>query len=1752
MVDFLEVTNTAGSTIKLYDASNPTNCWRISGVNFTFPINSTIAAGEKIVLISNKITAEQFRAEYQTPSSVRIFTFDGALSNSGERVAIEAPISPSTITGLGDFVPYLVIDEVEYSDQLPWPTKADGSNYSLIRKDLNKHGSAPSNWQLSEYKGGSPGFIGKVYSLNVKNGSGDGNYAVGTIVSITAKVAETGWTFSHWIGDVSQITNVNAATTTVTMNNSDLEVQAVYTFSQSANYGDLTINEFMAENSSVHMDMENYNFVDWVELVNSSAQSMNLTNYYLSNDFDNPTMWKFPDGTIINSGEKKIVWMDKLNTGLHTSFSLKRKEGSELIIFDSAGKVVDYIAYPQQYANYSYGRDESSQRLGYFAQATPGTNNGSTRSEIAQFSEPPAFSVEPGFYDSAQSVALTVSDGSTIYYTVDGSEPTESSTRYSSPINVSASTVIRTRSFSSTKLPSKFSQGSYLISENAKLPVISVSINYEHMFGDTLGFYVKGTNGVNGYYTGSGSCNYKQPWKRPVGIEFFESDGTRSFSESGETKIYGGWSRDAAIKSLGLFFEDTVNCRMFESGKVDKFDSILLRNGGNRWSGSRIDDAVAQKCVEDFLDLDLQRSRPVLLYINGKYWATMNMRDKLNEDYIDNHHDFDDDEVELISGEGDGSYESNLGSLSTYPELLGFTSNNDLSLPGNFDFVDSVVDYDELVNYWVTETYAGNGDWATNAGNRYNNIKWWKGDDERWRWMLYDLDGGLSNSSKNLYSDGVFSTFPFLLDALKNDDFKTFYIQRATAITNILFKPSRVQKITDELRATYGLEMQRHIDHWHVNGRTPWWKDSANSLFVQGYEGYGFEGGGHLATGSYDDWYNAGNGITNFANVRTVNYLGQLKSYFSLGSSYDVRVDIEGAEGGTVSVNGVESLEADFSGSYFENIPVELKAKAKDGYLFAGWINSSTSFHNEALFGRGSQWQFYDKVSEPAGDWKALNYDTTGWGTGNAPLGYGEAHTTVFTKNDTDGNKIHTAYFRKTFTVADPGKYFGLKLNLRRDDGAVIYINGVEAARSNMPTGPITHDPVTWSASGVGGGDETTFYEIELDESLLNIGENIIAISLHQTNSNSSDFSLDGELLGLYTESGDEYKVYDDKLELDVVDDILIKAVFVPIPPIVINEISFQPEKGSAHQFIEIYNHKDIAVDVSNWSLEGVDFTFPAGTSINPREAVLIVADDSQWDMPNTQIFEWSGGYLEANDEVKLLNSSDIVVSRVAYENAALETDATLALKDPELVTTDSANWRQSWYRGGTPGKANDFKHPLVLSELYYNAPSAQGSDGDYEFIELYNRGDYRLDISDYEFEDGIEFKFPNDSFMNPAEYIVIANKKGTYEQNGYQVYEWDSGSLSNSGEKVRLEDADNKKVFEFEYDTSIPWPLLADGEGYSLAIKLTDTIDYSDSSSWDLSGTLYGTPGASNTVAVVDSKIIINEVLTHTDWPNVDFIELYNPTANDIDISGWFLTDDHDNIDNYQIPSGTIVPAKSYYTFIEDNDGDTDNNAGLPDEFFGKSFSLSSYGEEVYIISADKRYSHGFKFGASANAVSFGRYINSEGEELFPAMETVTKNAQNSSPKLSDVIVSEIMYNPAVNGSEFIEIRNRSLSDVKLNDPLYPQNRWKMKGIDFSFPENITITAGESLLLIPTATDESAFRSQNEIDSAVRIFKYNGSLANDGERVSLQRPDKQDTLLDGTTYVPYIDVESVKYNDKTPWPYKADGQGILLSESSR
>ncbi len=604
---------------------------------------------------------------------------------------------------------------------------------------------------------------------------------------------------------------------------------------------------------------------------------------------------------------------------------------------------------------------------------------------------------------------------------------------------------------------------------------------------------------------------------------------------------------------------------------------------------------------------------------------------------------------------------------------------------------------------------------------------------------------------------------------------------------------------------------------------------------------------------------------------------------------------------------------------------------------------------------------------------------------------------------------------------------------------------------------------------------------------------------------------------------------------------------------IVISEISPVALAGASGEFIEIYNRSESDVNISGWMLEGVDFIFPDDSVVKSAEAIVVASDLSTLSLPESvSSWQWTSGELaDSGEALRLLTGDGKVIDEVHYfaDNSwpVINSTATLELKKSGLNNSSGVSWRQSWYKGGSPGQKNTIGHPLILTEIYYNAPSTQGVDDDYEFLELYNRGDFRIDLSGYEFVEGISYIFPAGSSLDPGEYVLVASNSNTYSGNGYQVFQWTSGSLSNSGEAVRLEDTDAFKVFDVQYDTKLPWPLTADGKGSSLMLKNLAILDLDKVESWTSSVLGGQTPGAKNPV-VEHPRLLVNEVLTHTDWPQVDFVELYNPTENDVDVGGWWLTDDKDDMKKFRIPDGTVIPALGFLVVYEDNDGNAGNNLDLPPQFFGSAFSLSSHGEEIYLFSPALDYFHGFDFPASENGVSFGRHLNSVGNELFPVLSTVTPARDNAPPAMSNVIFSEIMFAPAATGSEFVEILNCSSEPVVLFDPKHPENRWKISGIEFTFPAQFTIGAGEALVLIPVQTNVALFREQNSLPEDVRILQYTGALANEGERLTLLKPDKPDVdPASGETFIPYIGVESVKYDNTLPWPAASAGGSSIV-----
>ncbi|MHC4622550.1 MAG: purple acid phosphatase family protein [Planctomycetota bacterium] len=192
--------------------------------------------------------------------------------------------------------------------------------------------------------------------------------------------------------------------------------------------------------------------------------------------------------------------------------------------------------------------------------------------------------------------------------------------------------------------------------------------------------------------------------------------------------------------------------------------------------------------------------------------------------------------------------------------------------------------------------------------------------------------------------------------------------------------------------------------------------------------------------------------------------------------------------------------------------------------LFAGLMVLLVSFSASRVWGdetilvaTGATWKYLDDGSDQGTAWKEPGFIDAAWLAGPAELGYGDGdESTVVNCGPSapacNANNHITTYFRHSFDVADASVYNSLTLRVLRDDGAVVYVNGAEVFRTNMPGGAVTY--TTLAFAGIGGAAETVFHMRSVDPGLLADGTNVVAVEIHQFRGNSSDISFDLQLIG--------------------------------------------------------------------------------------------------------------------------------------------------------------------------------------------------------------------------------------------------------------------------------------------------------------------------------------------------------------------------------------------------------------------------------------------------------------------------------------------------------------------------------------------------------------------------------------------------------------------------------------------------------------
>ena len=458
----------------------------------------------------------------------------------------------------------------------------------------------------------------------------------------------------------------------------------------------------------------------------------------------------------------------------------------------------------------------------------------------------------------------------------------------------------------------------------------------------------------------------------------------------------------------------------------------------------------------------------------------------------------------------------------------------------------------------------------------------------------------------------------------------------------------------------------------------------------------------------------------------------------------------------------------------------------------------------------------------------------------------------------------------------------------------------------------------------------------------------------------------------------------------------------------------------------------------------------------------------------------------------------------------------------------------------------------LQVTEINYNPLGTSGVPGsEYEFIELKNNGATPVNLTAATFTNGIQFSFADETYLESGKFIVLSSNSTAFNQR-YDVLPFGEyeGQLDNKGEKISLVDAVGDTLISLSYNDSEPWPTSADGLGFSLVPSVVQIgADWNNGTNWRSSSALNGSPLADDKITEIP-KILINEILTNTEAPQTDAIELYNPNTTEVNIGGWYLSDNRSNPKKWKIPAETVIPAKGFLVF---NEGHYENDTiRFSDQEFGSSFSLSSLGETIGLFSGSSTgeltgYETGYNFDAVEAGVSFGRYVGSAGKEHFVAQQSTTINAENGLPRVGPVIINQIMNNPSVDQFEYLELVNISGETVNLFDEAN-HTPWKVSGIDFEFPDAISVGPGQSVYLVEQTISPADFKALFNLDASVQVFNYMGRLKNEGEEITLLK-SYESYFENGTLKIPYIRIDKVNYNDNSQWP-DANGNGNALQRT--
>ena len=588
------------------------------------------------------------------------------------------------------------------------------------------------------------------------------------------------------------------------------------------------ISEVLASNDTI-VAYPNAAKSDWIEIYNSSSNSVDISGWGLSDRLDHGRKWQFPQGTVIGAGEYKVVMCDRMtdrNSAAepHEAFKVGKQKMETITLTDPTGRVLDKVNLPEMRTDVSYGRTLGIAGLFYYDTPTPFQANGEG---FTGYAEMPSFTTEPGLYDGVTYVQFNIPEGTQVFYTTDSSVPTQNSNPYTGErLELRDITVLRARAFAGGNMkPSDVLTGTFFINKFHSLPVVSIVSDPDNLWNENTGMLTVGNNVDKSKGIPFKNTIYramkKQGARYECHVELYDDSGNNLISQDAEFSLMGQYSLDMPQKSMKFrakskYGNKTFAAKLFPNREFTEYKGFVLRNSGNDCVWTRLLDGLQSRLMDDTgCTVAHQAWKPYVVYLDGMYWGHMNLRERADRYMIAQQDGLpleEADNMDLLEASGKANYGSNKEFKAMIKKIK---AGNPAKNPEDLQYILDNVDVDNLFEYMAYEMFFGNSDIGNTRFYRY------KTEGSKWRWVLYDLDYGLFSSSfnspksftnpKGMGDQKIDNTiFRALLSVPEyKDKYLTIYGNLFKQLTTD-FMMYRLNELEDLIKP----EMSMHFDKW--------------------------------------------------------------------------------------------------------------------------------------------------------------------------------------------------------------------------------------------------------------------------------------------------------------------------------------------------------------------------------------------------------------------------------------------------------------------------------------------------------------------------------------------------------------------------------------------------------------------------------------------------------------------------------------------------------------------------------------------------------------------------------------------------------------------------------------------------------------------------------------------------------------------------------------------------------------------------